>query len=433
MYRYSSKLFITLLCYTPIIGEFIPATNFGTGIPDLDPLRILAYLLVITFAFEHAMAGKVTLLHRWLGILFIYALVVTASPIWSPVYSYDSVVMQGLFNSVILPVLLAAIALVLFRSADVVGKYCFHLAVASIVLSVFALVQFAQGSSIIHDQARSMATFDNPNLLAVYLVLSLAVVLYAGDSGRISKKLGYLAQLCIVLAMFTTISRKGLGTMVIAFFLYYWITQRKRNLAILTVLVLVLGIFAAGISQFSSRFTATEIEHQFEGKAAMARAGIEMFASSPVIGLGYKGYYENFGDYFPGSGRSKYDAHNEYVTALANYGLIGFIPFMMVFLFPLAWGWRWLRRLSRPALREDRLRMLVGVISLVTFMMSQFYAGHLFYENLVVFLLYANVALMLTASQADLPITSTDSGAAEREKSQGDARILRYRSESNQR
>lgn len=426
MYRISAWIFIALLCYTPIIGKFIPATNFGAGIPEMDPLRVLAYLLVMVFAFEHSVAGQTSVLHRWLVIICVYALVVSLSPLWSQAYTYSTVVLQELFNTVILPVLLAAIALVLFRSGEVVRRYCFHLTVASIILSVIALVQFVQGSSIIHGQARSMATFNNPNLLAVYLVLSLAVVLYATDTNKIGRKLAYLAQLLIVLAMFTTVSRKGLGTMAIAFIFYYWATERMRNLAIMAILVAVVAVFAVGLSQFSSRFTGDELDRQFEGKARMAMAGVEMFGDSPIIGLGYKGYYENFGVYLPGAGRDKYDAHNEYVTALANFGLIGFIPFMAVFLYPLAWGWRRLRSLPPPAIREDRLRILVGLISLVTFMMSQYYAGHLFYQTMAVFLLYANIALMLDTPLEEGIVVPSDKRTAD-EEVKSDNRILRYR------
>ncbi len=398
MYRYSGWIFIALLCYIPVVGSFIPSTNFGAGIPDLDPLRALAYLLVLVFAIEHSMAGQPTSMHRWIGIVCIYTLVVVASPLWSPAYSYNSVLIQELFNNVVLPVCVASIALVLFKYKQTVRRYCFHLAVASIVLSVIAIVQFIQGSSVIHGQARSMATFNNPNLLAVYLVLSLAVMLYAVDAGKIGKKLGYLAQTLLVLAVFTTLSRKGLGTMVIAFAFYYWTINKKRNLTIIAILMLSIAVVAAGVSQFSSRFSSDEVERQFQGKAAMAIAGVEMFLDNPVIGLGYKGYYENFGNYMPNLWRDKYDAHNEYVTAMANYGIVGFIPFLAVFLYPLAWGWRRMRRLPRPYIREERLRILVGLISLITFMISQFYAGHLFYQNVVVFLLYANVALMLSTS-----------------------------------
>jgi O-antigen ligase len=418
-----------LLCYTPILGKLIPATNFGAGIPDLDPLRALAYLLVMVFAFEYSVGGRAGIWHRWLGIMITYVLVVSMSPLWSPVYSYNPVVVQELFNSVILPMFVAAIALVLFRSEDVVRRYCFHLAIASVILSVIALVQFVQGSSIINEQARSMATFNNPNLLAVYLVLSLAVVLYATDTKKIGARFGYVVQILLVLAMFTTISRKGLGTMGITFILYYWATKRKRNLALIATVIAVVAVFAAGVSQFSSRFKGDVLEHQFEGKASMAMAGIEMFTDSPLIGLGYRGYYENFGVYLPNGGRAKYDAHNEYVTALANYGLIGFGPFLAVFLFPLIWGWKRMRSLPPPAVREERLRVLVGIISVVTFMMSQFYAGHLFYQNIVVFLLYANVALMLTTPATTESAGAESNNALGHKRPGAGVRILRYRAE----
>lgn len=427
-YRVSWLLLVALLCYTPILGNFIPTTNFGAGIPDLDPLRVLAYLLVMAFLAEVSVYGGVSFLHRWLGIVFSYVAIVCASPLWSKFYTYDTVVVQELFNAVFLPAVIAGIAIVLFRDARVVQRYCLNVTIASIILSLISLAQFARGTSIIHGQSRSMATFDNPNLLAIYLVLSLAVVLYGTNTGKVSRRLGQLAQLLLVLAMFTTVSRKGMATMIVTFGVFFVAARQYRQLLVGAIVLTVLGMIAAGISQISTRFTGAEIERQIEGKAMMAMAGLEMFADKPIIGHGYKGYYQNFGKYLPNAGRDKYDAHNEYVTALANFGVLGFIPFILIFIWPLSWAWKRLRRLDPRTSAEARPRLLVGILSILTFMLNQFYAGHLFYSNLAVFLLYGNIALMLTTSLDGQPEMST-AGNLDQQNSQAvvQHRILRYR------
>lgn len=426
-YRISTIFFIALLCYTPIFGKIIPATNFGAGIPDLDPLRILAYILILAFITEFSMVGGSKAWHPWLAIVFAFVFVVCISPIWSPVYGYDSVTSQELFNNVLLPALVAVIAISLFKNEGVVRKYCQHIMIASIVLSVICLVQFVQGSSIINEQARSMATFNNPNLLAVYLVLSQAVVLFATDTGRIPKRIGQLAQILLVLAMFTTVSRKGLTTMVVAFALYYFFTKQYRKIVFGFIILVFLAIGASGFSQISSRFGEGMLTHQVEGKANLAMAGVRMFMDKPFLGHGYRGYYQNFGVYLPQFNRDHYDAHNEYATALANYGLVGFPLFLLIFLYPLFWAKKRLKIIPPPLMRDQRLRVLVGFLSVVTFMMSQFYAGFLFYSNLAVILLYSNIALMLSTSLVFNEEKENDTSGEEVATSTARYKILRYR------
>lgn len=406
-----------LLCYDPIIGQFIPKTNFGSGIPDLDSLRTLAYLLVLTYLTEAAMTKYFFVFNTWLKIVFFYVSVVCASPLWSPHYSYNSVTLQQLFNSVLLPAVIALIAFRLFRYKDIIRRYATHLTVASIILSVISLVQFLKGSSVIHGQVRSMATFVNPNALAIYLVLSLPVVLYAGDTGKIGRWSGKFAQILIIMAIFTTVSRKGLATMLVVYAIYYMATRQYKMFVIGMVGLIGIGIIALGFSEISSRFSSKDIATQVEGKAEMAMAGFNMFSKNPLIGLGYNGYYENFGKYFPFSYERKYDAHNEYVTALANYGIVGFAPFILIFTYPLARGWRRFKVLKKPAMSDDRLRILVGLISVITFSMNQYYAGAIFYQENVVFMLYANIALMLVVPYENVTIrTHMDSAATEKKE-----------------
>ncbi len=178
---------------------------------------------------------------------------------------------------------------------------------------------------------------------------------------------------------------------------YYFYTGQAKKLIMGGVLLFILVFMALGISHIASRLDSKAMAHQVEGKSEMAKAGVEMFMTAPVLGLGYKGYYENFGNYFPSAYRQKYDAHNEYVTALANYGIVGFIPFIMIFVYPLLWARKRLKKSKKDLLQPGRLQILVGMLSVMTFAINQFYAGSIFYQEKVVFLLYANIVLMFSA------------------------------------
>ena len=41
------KIYIAILCYMPVFGMYLPETNFGSQIPDIDSNRFLAYLVVL--------------------------------------------------------------------------------------------------------------------------------------------------------------------------------------------------------------------------------------------------------------------------------------------------------------------------------------------------------------------------------------------------
>ena len=122
-----------------------------------------------------------------------------------------------------------------------------------------------------------------------------------------------------------------------------------------------------------------------------------MFLDNPVIGLGYRGYYENFGRYFPHAATRKYSAHNIYITALVNYGMVGFIPFLAIFFIPLVASVKILflkRRVGASQYNKDMA--LICFLTLVPFMLCGVYAGGLFYNYRVLYILYSNTALFLS-------------------------------------
>jgi O-antigen ligase len=214
----------------------------------------------------------------------------------------------------------------------------------------------------------------------------------------VSRILGLIFSVFLVGGIICTVSRKGMATGIIAFFIYWYLKRKYKEIIVLGIFVVILGFILSGYAIISGRFSKETLDKQFTGKCAMTYAGWQMYKESPLIGLGYEGYNDNFGRYFPWSDKDKYDAHNIFITALTNYGLIGFIPFLCIFLYPIS--------AARKTLKEGNSNIsdstskdlaIICISSVIPFMLSGWFAGGLFYTPAVIILLYANISLFLSS------------------------------------
>jgi len=403
-------LFILLVCYMPIIGKYLPATNFGAGIPDLGPVRLTSYLLIFVFAMESAVIKQTKIFYKWIGFIIVYTIVVLASVSWSN-YSYSFSVINRIFDTVIVPLIIAIIALNLFsKSEDNIDTYIKNIIIASFILSLMGVLQMLLGGpqnagnvglfATSGADQRSTATFANPNTLAIFLVLTIPCLIYAMEKQLVPTIFGKIISASIVGGIICTISRKGAATAILAFCLYYFLKGRFKKIVVTGFVVLVLASILSGYVFISQRFSEDKLDKHFAGKWVMTVAGFEMYKESPLIGLGYNGYFENFGRYFPWSIKDKYDAHNIFITALANFGLLGFIPFLGILLYPLFY--------SKKIIRENRIAnnaenccnmAIICISSVIPFMVNGWFAGGLINRFSVIILLYSNIALVFASDQ----------------------------------
>ena len=191
-----------------------------------------------------------------------------------------------------------------------------------------------------------------------------------------------------------------MASAVLAVFIFYFLKKRFKKIMVFTICLLPLAIGVAGYQVVSDRFSTEVMEKNITERTAMVLAGLDMFVKHPVLGLGYQGYYENYGRYFPYSFKEKYDAHNIFVTALTDQGMLGFIPFLGIFLYPLY--------ASRGIIRSDDKKMLnpelkdmaiICISSIIPFLLNGFFAGGLFYQQALMFGLYANISMVLCCAQ----------------------------------
>jgi O-antigen ligase len=249
---------------------------------------------------------------------------------------------------------------------------------------------------------RTTGTRGNSNSLAIALVFSIPCLLYAAEKKIISPKLCTASFILITTGVICTVSRKGLIALVLSIILYYFLSKRYKRVLALIIGIAIVSVLLSGVSTVSHRFEKDELEFHLSGKWAMTLAGWDMFLNNPGAGLGYKGYYDNFRKYFPYSPYKKYDAHNIFITALANYGLLGFLPFIGIFLYPLLLAFKSLRNQNRdPSGLNTSGFAKIAICSIIPFMVYGSGAGGGFQNTVSVSLLYSNAALFLANRNLD--------------------------------
>jgi len=392
--------YIIFICYIPIFGVFFPRMPLG-----LNSTWSFFYLLALVFIIDSLIKQDVKFRNKWIFFLAIYSLVVFASIAWTPHYTYETYYLKILFVTIFVPLFIAIVAMNLFRDEHNVRSYIKNIIIASFILSLIAIYQWINGipspDSLKYglQELRVSATFANPNGLAIFLVLTIPCIIYGREKNFISKIFGWMVVPTVMVGIICTVSRKGIITMIIAFLLYYILKKQFRKVALLGIAFTILVVILAGFPSIADRFESDKIQSQVEGKSEMVSAGWDMFRSSPLIGLGYEGYYENFSKYFPWFSEGKYDAHNMYITVLASQGLAGFIPIILIFLYPLFVSTKILRQKDKMPNKEySRDMAVICISSIVPFMMNGYYAGGLLYSQIIMSVLYTHIAFVLAAN-----------------------------------
>ena len=399
-YKKSFSLSFLIIClfYAPILQPYIPKTNFGPGIPDFGFYEISIFLWLIFFFLDLAFrrfkkSGNCS--HKlWLFFLGLYTIIVCFSVLWS-YESYTPETLHALFFTVFIPFIVALISKYYIQQDRTLRLICFNASISCIFLSIASIIHFIahQGHSI-KEIRGGFGGLENPNAMAIFLVLNVPLLLYGIYKKFLNKKIGLISLTAILFGVLATISRKGTITLAATYLIFLFLNKKiKLFFMIIIIFSLIAGIVIGRHQIISQRYTNLAIKKEFLGKWNMTVAGFKMFVKKPLYGWGFKGYYNKFGEYFKHSYRKKYDAHNNYITALANYGILGFIPFMGIFLFPLLLGFRKIRR--NPIGSKEHIISATLLSMLLPFMISAWFAGALMYQPVITNLFYFYIVLFI--------------------------------------
>lgn len=385
------RYFVFFVCYVPIFMQVLPRVE----ILNIQYTSIFFCLLLPIFLVYSNTKNDFAVLSKWTTIIAIYSIVVVASVSWSKYYSYDLVRLKFFFYSLFIPFSIATIALKLFKDKDNFVVYTRYLCTASLIFSLISIYQLIIGDAT-YEGYRAAGALGNANGSAIWLVLMIPTIIYGTEKKSIPRLYGYIVLAFSIGGVICTMSRKGIVTMFLSFFIYYLLSKQFKKLIISGTICFFLALTVAGYTLISQRFDEKRLVAQFKGRAEMVYAGFDMFKDNIVKGLGFKGFYENILKYRPTYTTKKLVAHNNYITALANYGLLGFIPLISIFLYPLFISVKVILTGKYGDQRaETRDMAIICVSCLIPFMISSYFAGSLFYDYSIMPLLFTQCSFVI--------------------------------------
>jgi O-antigen ligase len=219
--------------------------------------------------------------------------------------------------------------------------------------------EFASNASRVFPRPR--ATFGTSNIVAGYLLTPLMVALslsiyYLKTNKHYFKWVIAFAAL-MLLTYLHCFSRAGLGGLMVSFgvlaFLNKKVLATRKGITaiiVLTTVSIILGLFISFpfSSVFGRIFEPSDIfvheagTHNFASSTyahgVLARLAIQMFLSSPILGVGYN----NFGVAFARLFDPKMDymvAHSQYLGLLAETGLVGLAAVLITYFFIIKYTW----------------------------------------------------------------------------------------------
>lgn len=185
-------------------------------------------------------------------------------------------------------------------------------------------------------QGRAQATLNDPNLAALYLIISLSlVIVFSILSGK--KMIINLPVLIILLALTLTASRGGILSLIISVSIVLFISLISARIKEL-ILFLFIGSFVFFIILWINQSTdilnfalerVVRIGTEGDGtsyRIFLWQSALEMWASNPFLGIGIGQFIpystEMYGNTFTNI------PHNTYLSFLTETGAFGFIAFI---------------------------------------------------------------------------------------------------------
>ena len=264
------------------------------------------------------------------------------------------------------------------------------LGLCTVALALLAIHVKSSGLATIEgNRAAIVGLLGDPNDLALVLLIYVPFFAELALMSRGFPRLGWGLLLAILVSgIFVTVSRGGaLGLMAALGFTFYDRGTFSLRLFLAPALaVVVVGmLLLAGVNDRSSgAFKAGQLDESAQGRLDMWGSGIRMGVRNPIFGVGFGQFPENFESY----ARSpvvwgQRDAHNSFIKAAAETGLVGFIPFMALVALTFRVGFR-LRKASVPedtpmerAVRRSLFPSMTG-FCVAAFFLSQCWSWFLF-------------------------------------------------------
>lgn len=264
------------------------------------------------------------------------------------------------------------------------------LALCTVGLALGAIhVRLSGLATVEGNRAGLVGLLGDPNDLALVLVIYVPLfAMLALDARGMRRLLGITMLGVLVMGLLATVSRGGaLGLLAaLGCTLYDRGRLSTRLLVAPAMAALIVGMLVlAGVNDRSSgALSPGQLDDSALGRLDMWQSGVRMVAHNPVFGVGFGQFPENYQTYARNPVHwEPRDAHNSFVKAAAETGLVGFIPFMALVLLTIRTAYR-SRRADFPdddpmerAVRLSLFPSMVG-FCVAAFFLSQCWSWFMF-------------------------------------------------------
>ena len=320
----------------------------------------LIFVVLVALMGGYIVRSGVIKLHRFIFSLIPFILFSFISCIWS----YDkTATLTRSITLVKLFVLMLVMTLYLCITKTLV-EYIYGIAISGVIVSVYVIIfyGFSGLSQMLRDNTRVGTDLVNANTLAIFLALSVAILLNLYFEKRRIIFLAFIVGVCAIIAL--TGSKKGILDLVIVFLV---IGVRGNNISsnigtriikwifrlllfgIIIYFAWQLPVFSIARDRISIMIkelygVGPTVDYSTLERRRLLQAGWEQFIKTPIlgVGIGASGYIV-----VNALGYDTY-LHNNYIELLATGGVIGALLYYcpIIQLFHINWKYR---KESRPA------------------------------------------------------------------------------------
>ncbi|WP_019554488.1 O-antigen ligase family protein [Propionispira raffinosivorans] len=284
-------------------------------------------------------------------------------------------------------------------SAVFVVGYGFYQSIHGIDISS---MKWVDGEAFPELKTRVFSTWENPNILAGYLVVIMSIVFGLFCKLADKKQRGILtAFFCLLgICLGLTYARGACLTLALVI-AGYGILQNRKILAGFIVLAIMLLTFDAALyERLLSIFT--KVDTSSEMRFALWESTMAMILDHPLLGIGWGSYwmvYPEYDFYINNPAVRIVHAHNLYLNFAAEIGLAGFMSFMVCMLGHMSLA------LSNTHLRESKFLngLLLGCgLAIVSILLNGFTDYVLFnIESSMLFWFLCALIVLITRQSLD--------------------------------
>jgi putative inorganic carbon (HCO3(-)) transporter len=255
-------------------------------------------------------------------------------------------------------------------------------------LGVYGIDQVAQeiswsGVTLLAGRIRYLGLLADPNDMANIMLVSLSMAIYLalGKGSMLTTRMISIA--CIFVILWGIVLTESRGAFVgIAMMIMVYFTVQRRNWKILLLAPILITALLALLPE---RFSAEDqtAESSSAGRIFAWSVGLNLLQSNPIFGVGYG----QFVDY------NRLTAHNSFVLAFAELGLVGYLIWVAMLSLALFTSWRIqssrtetlttdTSKISQIVLNQEAAQALFyGLIGLLTtaFFLSRTYMSAIYF------------------------------------------------------